>query len=74
MHGFAKCCTETPYFDNVNLDTQLVNYTLSQLKKIYFVWTQLGKIRSSLYLSTSGTLTNKVRTAQLILKGGIKNY
>ena len=72
MHGFAKCSTETPYFDNV-LDAQLVNYTLIVVTQENILsehyWVKLGHLS----LSTSGTLTNKVRTAQLTLKGGIKN-
>ena len=74
MHCFAKCSTETPYFDNV-LDAQLLNYTLIVVTQENILcehyWVKLGHLSLSLYVrhthkqSTHGTTYFKGRNNKL---------
>jgi len=58
MHCFAKCSTETPYFDNV-LDAQLLNYTLIVVTQENILcehyWVKLGHLSLSLRQAHSQT-------------------
>ena len=64
MHCFAKCSTETPYFDNV-LDAQLLNYTLIVVTQENILcehyWVKLGHLSLSLSLRQAHSQTKYAR-------------